>query len=192
MTDPAFTPTSKKYLSRLSDMVNALNQRKIGLFQSDTLLGLHGKVDSTVCQRLITIKKRKPQNHFVILIPDTTHLQQWVKTVTPLHQKLIHQFWPGPLTLIFEGLYQESVAIRYPLFKPLNALLNAFNAPIYSTSVNYSGEPPCETLDQVPESIKRDCDFIAVFNPAHKTPSTIVDARFNILKIIRQGGVILS
>lgn len=192
MTDHSLNPTSQKYLSHFKDMVNALNQLQIGLFQSDTLLGLHGKVDPLVCQRLITIKKRDPKNHFVILIPDTSHLQNWAKTITPLHQKLIHQFWPGPLTLIFEGLYQESIAIRYPLFNPLNILLNTLNAPLYSTSVNYSGESACETLQQVPESIKNECDFIAFFNPTHNTPSTIVDARFNIPKIIRQGGVFLS
>ena len=182
----------QKYLSHFTDMANALNQLQIGLFQSDTLLGLHGKVDPAVCKRLSTIKKRDPQQHFVVLIPDTSHLQNWVKTITPLHQALIQKFWPGPLTLIFEGLYQDSIAIRYPLFNPLNTLLNTLNAPLYSTSVNYSGEPPYKALEQVPECIKNDCDFITIFNPIHNPPSTIVDARFDIPHVIRQGGIVLS
>jgi L-threonylcarbamoyladenylate synthase len=144
-----------------------------------------------VYHRLLAIKKRSIQNPFLILIPDISHLKNWVLNVNLLQNQLIDRYWPGPLTLIFDSFNHQTVAIRFPKFKPLNRILSMIGQPLYSTSVNYSGEAACTNLDLVPNDIKIQCDFIANFKGSSSVPSTVVDARFEEIKILRKGAIIL-
>ena len=102
--------------------------------------------------------------------------------------------WPAPLTVVF-GLAAPipascgglSLGVRVPAQDALRQLL-ASTGPMTGTSLNRSGESPCETADQVAELFEREIDLLV---DGGKTPgglpSTLVDATVEPPRVLRAG-----
>lgn len=96
--------------------------------------------------------------------------------------------WPGPLTAIVSDLNGGTTAIRVPADPFLDAVLADLDAPLYSTSVNISGEPAFTVFD---EMVARFSDVIGMFvrgdDRQGTVPSTIVDISTDPYTLVRQG-----
>lgn len=85
-------------------------------------------------------------------------LSRLVSHISPQAQKLIDNFWPGPLTILFPkkniipdevtcGL--DTVAIRMPSHPIAHSLISLSNCPIAAPSANLSGKPSPTLADHV-------------------------------------------
>ena len=103
----------------------------------------------------------------------------------------------GPLTLIGNAkgavpveitTGTETVGIRLPSDDKVRALIEACGCALTATSANPSHEAPAKTSEDVRAYFGDDIDLI-VDDGAARTdrPSTVVDARANELKLIREG-----
>ena len=99
--------------------------------------------------------------------------------------------WPAALTAIVFGPDGKTHAIRVPADSFVQDVL-AISGPIFSTSVNFSGEKSLLTFDDILPVFSDSVDFI-VNAPLIKggMASTLVDATSSPYKVLRQGSYII-
>ncbi len=104
-------------------------------------------------------------------------------------------YWPGPLTIIvnnknesLDGL--KTIAFRCPGDEWLRNIIAGTGAPIYSTSVNRSGNPVLDTEAAIKAEFEKDVDLIVLDGDKKSAvPSTIVSVAGGEVKVLRQGAV---
>ncbi len=109
----------------------------------------------------IFIAKGRPQdNPLIIHISDREQLDEIAKydTSSPLINKVIESFWPGPLTLILKKTKKipliatgqiNTVAIRMPSNTIARQLIRLAGVPIAAPSANISGKPSGTSFQDV-------------------------------------------
>jgi L-threonylcarbamoyladenylate synthase len=122
-----------------------------------------------------------------------------VKKVTPLAEKLILHFWPGPLTLILKksdavpdlvtaGL--DTVALRMPSHPLARRLIALSGVPVAAPSANLSGRPSPTMGAHVVSDLNGRVDaIIDGGNCDVGLESTVVDATGLVPVILRPGGI---
>ena len=100
------------------------------------------------------------------------------------------EFWPGPLTMILNrNDNQGTLACRIPNSQVSLDVIRYFG-PLYTTSVNYSGEKELNDVDEIISLFGEFVDYIITDkNVLTKTPSTIIDCtdtNSDNVKVLRQ------
>src|SRR3989338_6166672 len=72
------------------------------VFPTETVYGLGANVfNEDALAKIFTAKGRPSDNPLIVHVCNQNQLIQLTDYVSPLDQKLIDKFWPGPLTIIF-------------------------------------------------------------------------------------------
>ena len=172
-------------------------------FPTDTVYGLGCSLFDVAAVELVQrLKRRDPRHAFISLIPDPGQAEGLALTVGPVARKLIREFWPGPLSLIFHaaelvprGVRGEggTIALRCPRDTLSHALLQRFGGPVVSSSANLSGQPPAETAEEVVRTFGNQLDLVLDGGPRQGgIPSTLVDVSGPKPKLLRRGPVDVS
>jgi len=172
-------------------------------YPTETFYGLGvNALDEKAVNKLFIVKKRPTSKPISILISDLNWLQRLVKRIPPVAEELISQYWPGPLTIVFEAnktlpenltAGTGKIAIRissHPLAQRLGQLSST---PITATSANLSQMPPPISPEEIDEELKRHID--AILNggkTAGDMPSTIIDVTIQPPVILRKGVITLD
>lgn len=172
-----------------------LQNEKILLLPSDTVLGLFGICTKNVINRLNKIKDRtnKP---YLILVSSIEQVHE-LADIPEFCASLLDDIWPGPLTCILKAkkstphqmVSQEgTIAVRVPHKKELLAILEKVG-PLFSTSANLSGDPIPESFLEIHPNLLQRVDglFIDVNKAYPQIPSTIIDCVGDKISIIREG-----
>ena len=107
-------------------------------------------------------------------------------------QSDVLSLWPGPFTFIFPLIKGGSTAYRVPEDSFLRSLIRELSFPLYSSSVNRSGEPSLNSPDEIEAEFGKETALIedsGIFQG--RQPSTVVDLRVNPHRILRQGAGIV-
>src|SRR5262245_60022618 len=73
-------------------------------FPTDTLYGLGCSLfDVSAVEMVARLKRRDPSLAVISLISDPRQVYGLATEVSPVAERLIHQHWPGPLSLIFRA-----------------------------------------------------------------------------------------
>ena len=195
--DDVASQETKLALKTASDIL-----RKGGLvaFPTETVYGLGANgLDVRACRRIYEAKGRPSDNPIILHVADRAMLSSLVAEVTPLAEKLIAAFCPGPLTLIMRrssivpsevtgGL--DTVGIRMPRNAIALAMIRAANIPIAAPSANLSGRPSpttaaavyCDLAGRIPLILDGGACIFGL-------ESTIVDCTSNKAIILRPGAI---
>lgn len=124
-------------------------------------------------------------------------VKKFVKTINPIEQKLIDNFWPGSLTIVFDKSdivpniltsNLNTVGIRMPDNKICLEILENFGSPLAMSSANISDELPDSNLDSILKDFNNKVSFIINNRDnIENIPSTIVRVEDNKIKILRKG-----
>lgn len=158
--------------------------------------------DETALKRLYTLKKRHLEKAMPLIIGNKDALVSIVKSIPLQAEKLIKNFWPGPLTIIFEAKdsvpqlltgKKKTVAARIPGDSFALYLAKAADFPITATSANLSGKAPAQKPQEVIDYFGEGIDLIIAGGktPGGK-PSTIIDVTVTPPKILREGAILLD
>ena len=127
-----------------------LHDGQLVAFPTETVYGLGANaLDAKAVLNIFAAKGRPADNPLIVHVYDRAQLTPLCE-VSPLAEKLMDAFWPGPLTMILPkkdivpavvtaGL--DSVAIRMPSHPVARALIEACGLPIAAPSGNRSGRP---------------------------------------------------
>ena len=187
-----------------ADLAQAAQLLRMGepvAFPTDTVYGLGANAqDEAAVQKIYTAKGRPSDKPLILLIYDKAQLSQFTNHVSDTAQKLMHAFWPGPLTLIFpllEGTVSAAVTrgkttigVRMPNHTVALALLELANVPIAAPSANLSGNPSPTTASQVAADLDGRIAAIVTGSVCNiGEASTIVDVSGDVPVILRQGAI---
>ena len=101
---------------------------------------------------------------------------------------ILYDIYPAPLTAIFRAENRNNtITIKIPKNKYIEETIKKVG-PIWSTSVNISGQPSLTTFDEILAVFDSKVDFIVKKNiGSNSIPSTLVDFSSSEIKILRQG-----
>ncbi len=183
--------------------VSHLRQGRIVAFPTETYYGLAVDPDCVLAvQRLFAVKRRSPDKALLLLIENIEQLDSLVKEVPPQYLPLIENFWPGPLTLIFQGKKNfnqlitgntGTVGVRISPNPVAQALVRRMGKPITATSANISGCSPARSAQEVSQMLGDDIDYIIDGGQTSAgLCSTIVGVKNDKLTLLRHGQIDLS
>ena len=172
------------------------------IYPTDTVYGLGADATNPqAVERVRTIKGRAAETPILAMVRDVEMLREYAH-LTPLAEQLASTFLPGPLTLVLSprtnalepiAAPDGSVGFRIPDHPVCSAISSAFPKPITSTSLNRSGLPQPRTLSAMLEQVGEQAALVGTVidhgTLPESLPSTIVDARDDAPRIVREGAI---
>ena len=177
-----------------------LKQGGLVAFPTETVYGLGANaLDEKAARKTYAAKGRPSDNPLIVHIASLEDLYPITKKVPKKAVVLAENFWPGPLTMIFEksalvprgttgGL--ETVAVRMPDNEVALALIRAAGGYVSAPSANKSGRPSPTMARHVLDDLDGRIDMILDGGSVHiGVESTIVDMTVDPPMILRPGAV---
>ncbi len=193
---------------RVTDINGAVFEKAAGVinrgglvaFPTETVYGLGANaLDPAAVKKIYEAKGRPSDNPLIVHISALSQLGGVVSEVSENAKKLMDNFWPGPLTLIFKkskaipnetsgGL--PTVAVRFPENETARKFISACGVPIAAPSANTSGRPSPTSAAHVMDDLDGRIDMVidggsSVFG----LESTIVDTTGKDAVLLRPGSV---
>ncbi len=179
----------------------ALRHGALVAFPTETVYGLGADATNGLAIAALYAAKGRPAFNPLIIHAAEPEAVVALAHVTPLAERLVAAFWPGPLTLVLEkratriiaelataGL--DTIAVRVPAHPVAQALLHAADLPIAAPSANRSGHISPTTAAHVEADLG---DRVAMILDGGPTPlgleSTVVDATGTEAVVLRPGAV---
>ena len=187
---------------------DTLKKGGIVIIPTDTVYGFSGIVDLKDSSsnfetdaKIRAIKGRAETKPLIQLIAKPEDIKLYTDDVIP--DALLSK-WPGALTIIVHikenaplaaSAIPESrtVAFRCPGDEWLRKIIEECKAPIFSTSVNRSGQPVLDTTEAIVKEFEKQADLIIDDGDKKGAlPSTLVALENGSVKILRQGSIKVS
>lgn len=167
-------------------------------FPTETVYGLGGNaLDPDASARIYEAKGRPSDNPLIVHIAKIEDLGEVAQEIPEKAKKLAENFWPGPLTMIFEKTKKvpysttgglETVAVRMPNHKVALSFIKAAGGFIAAPSANTSGRPSPTMASHVAEDLNGAIDMILDGGSVGiGLESTIVDMTVEPPMILRPG-----
>ncbi len=187
--------------SDIVEISDALRQGKIVVFPTDTVYGIGTNAyDKDACERIYEIKGRPMCKPLSVLISDISMLEEMVDYISPIEQKLIDNFWPGPLTIKFKkklGVLPDIVSAgdQYVRIRFINEgivynLIKMSGVPLVAPSANLSGSITGTKIKNIIDELGGKVDYILDFGDVESdSVSTIVEVEEDKVIVIREGKI---
>lgn len=169
-------------------------------FPTETVYGLGGNgLDAAACAEIYRAKGRPSDNPLILHAADRAMVDMAAREVTPLAEKLLAAFAPGPITLILPkrpevplsvtgGL--DTVGVRLPDHAIARALIRAAGVPVAAPSANLSGRPSPTTAAAVAADLSGRVPLLLDGGACRfGLESTIVDCTGDRPVILRPGAI---
>ena len=185
-------------MADLNRAVAVLNGGGVVAFPTETYYGLAvDPLNPMALNHLFSLKQRNISKPILTLVDDRESLSSLVQDIPILYEPLMKEFWPGPLTLIFQARVNlptlltagtSTIGVRQSSHPFARQLLRAFGRSITATSANISGRAAAVDAYEVKSQFGSKIDMIF---DGGKTPgiigSSIVGLDGDKLKFIREG-----
>lgn len=184
----------------LSEAASIIQNGGTVVFPTETVYGLGANaLSESACDKIFRAKGRPSDNPLIVHISSMNELEELVNDVPENALVLAKEFWPGPLTMIFNkkdiinskvtaGL--ETVAIRMPKNKIAAELIRISKCPIAAPSANTSGKPSPTNVSHVIEDMLGRVDMIIDGGSCEiGLESSVIDITSVTPTILRPGGV---
>lgn len=188
------------YTNKVHELGKILRDGGLIAFPTETVYGLGGNaLDPEASKRIYAAKGRPSDNPLIVHVAKKEDVPRYVESISPLEEKLMDVFWPGPLTIIFKkkevipketsgGL--ETIAIRCPVPKETRALIEAAGVPMAGPSANISTRPSPTTADDVLHDMNGKIYAVIDGGPCKiGVESTIIRVKDGHITIYRPGGI---
>ena len=159
-----------KDLNKIKEAAMCIKEGNIVLFPTETVYGIGANaLDENAVNKIFEAKGRASDNPLIVHISSIDMLNDLVKEVGEIEQRLMDNFWPGPLTIIFDrkecvpnvvtaGL--DTVGIRMPSNEIARKLIEFAEVPIAAPSANISGKPSGTKIEDIIDELDGKVDYI--------------------------------
>ena len=191
----------------LSQAALALKNGALVAFPTETVYGLGADASNPAAISRIYEAKGRPADHpLIVHLASSQDIVEWADEIPDYAISLARDFWPGPMTLIFNRSElakdfitgaQDTVGVRVPNHVLALALLKAFKKVggkgIAAPSANRFGHVSPTTAAAVTEELSEFLapqDLILDGGPSVVgVESTIIDCTGNAPKVLRPGAI---
>ena len=176
-----------------------INKGGLVAFPTETVYGLGADaLNAKAVLALFEAKKRPLDNPPIVHVGDVKDVYRLAKEVTVKSERLMRNFWPGPLTLIFRhseivpevtvaGL--DTIAVRMPRNNVALGLIRESSCSIAAPSANLAGKPSPTTAKHVLDDLNGRIDAVLDAGPTQiGVESTVLDMTVDPPQVLRPGG----
>lgn len=181
----------------MKEICDVIQNGGIVAFPTETVYGLGIRFnDKKALDNLMEAKQRDYSKAITLMVADQKDIQKYAY-VSDNAQKIINQFMPGMITLIFQKKAavddamthgKETIGIRIPDSEFVLSLLKAVG-PMLVTSANLSHHQNTTSTKEVLEQLKGRIDMVVDGKTADNIASTVVDVSQDEIKILRAGKI---
>lgn len=184
----------------IDEAVEFLRSGHVIAYPTETIYGLGANIfDKKAVRKVYELKARDYGLPVSILISDLDMLSDVVENVPDSALPLIHEFWPGPLTIIFNAnpkvpkdlvTNTGKIGVRLSSHPIAQILVQRFGHPITTTSANRSGFPASLSVDQVKKYFGD--RLVCIVDGGECSPSrgsTVIEVSEETLHVIRDGDI---
>ena len=185
----------------IAGAVDVLNRAGLVIAPTETVYGLAADASDAAAVAAVFAAKGRPSFNPLIAHVADLDAAMALAALDPIAVRLAEVFWPGPLTLVAPvrdpaaacdlargGL--ETVAVRVPSHRVMQALLRTFGRPLAAPSANRSGRPSPTTLADALEETGFAAGAALEGGPcAVGLESTVVWAAEDEVRLLRPGGI---
>ncbi|MEN3043843.1 MAG: L-threonylcarbamoyladenylate synthase [Candidatus Hydrothermales bacterium] len=149
-------------------------------------------------KRIFSIKKRESEKTLGLFISQSKELRLFTKNITETRKRLIHNLWPGSISLLFKAkenlpeyiVHREkkTVSVRIPNH-PVPLSLCSLAGPLVQTSVNISGHKEINDYEEIEKKFGKYVDFVYPQNSYGNSASTILDVSKYPFLLLRKGPI---
>jgi len=185
----------------LNEVADALKNGKLVVFPTDTVYGIGTNAyDGLACEKIYEAKNRPMYKPLCVLVSNTSMVDEMVEEISPLEQKLMDNFWPGPLTIKFKkkknilpdivSAGDEYVRVRLIGSGVLHNLIQVAGVPVVAPSANLSGSPTGTKIKNITEELDGRVDYILDYGDIESdVASTIIQVENGEIIILREGKI---
>ena len=187
----------------VSKAVALLGKGKTVALPTETVYGLAANALNPIAvARIFEAKERPRFDPLIVHLPGRDWLERVAKIDNEsrdLVEKLIAQFWPGPLTLVLgrESIVPEivtagldTVAVRISPHEIFAEIVRAFGKPLAAPSANRFGRISPTTAQHVQDELGGRIPLIVDAGPtAHGIESTIIAVHGARIDVLRRGPI---
>jgi len=175
----------------IKEAAAVLKKGGLVVFPTETVYGIAANLlNKKAIDKLYKIKKRPKDKPFTIHIAGFEALKDLDIDLSERAGRIIHRFWPGPLTIVAFNKRKEKVGIRMPKNKIALALIDKAGMPIVAPSANISGKRPPTSAEGVASEMKGSIDIILDGGVTEiGVESTVLDVTTRPFKVLRQGAI---
>ncbi|MBI3319674.1 MAG: threonylcarbamoyl-AMP synthase [Candidatus Omnitrophica bacterium] len=161
-------------------------------FPTETVYGLGADAGNPkAIDRLNRVKGRPPEKPYSIHLHDAAQIREFVEVVPPIAQRLMDQFWPGPLTIVIPAKHGGTVGFRLPNHPVARAFLKACGRAVVAPSANRSGFPPPTDGQEVRAALDTQFDALLDAGPTSLgRESTVVSVTVDGVEVLREGAIL--
>ena len=171
---------------------------------TETVYGLGANaLDADAVARIFAAKQRPSWDPIIVHIAGpaihNSMLEPLVSDLPPAAQRLMHAFWPGPLTLLLPRspavpdivtAGRPLVGVRMPAHSVAFELIRRAGVPVAAPSANVFGHISPTTAAHVLEDLDGSIDAVVDGGPTrHGVESTVLDPNQDPMMIYRPGAI---
>jgi L-threonylcarbamoyladenylate synthase len=187
----------------MREALAALHGGSVIAFPTETVYGLGCDPRSKTAVAAVYQLKGRPSGKPLLLVASSFSQVRTVAILRGGSLALAKRHWPGPLTLVLPvrleaGLVPEvapkgEVAIRVTSSSVTRTLARRFGFPIVATSANRSGEPECQSAEEVRQVFGEEIGVVVDGGYCRASaPSTLARVQpSGEIEVLRQGAVCL-
>lgn len=184
----------------LEEIVTAISEGKLVIFPTETVYGIGASIYSDEALKNIFVTKgRASDNPLIVHVSDINMIHDITTSISPIEEKLIAAFMPGPFTLILPkkdnisnlvSANLNTIGVRIPDSLIARRIIESSNTPIAAPSANLSTKPSCTKLSDLLEDFDNKVDYIIDGGESKiGVESTVVKVINNIPTILRPGKI---
>jgi L-threonylcarbamoyladenylate synthase len=185
------------------NLLLSLKNEEIIAHPTDTIYGFAGLANSKkVFAQLSQIKGRDASKYFSVMFKNSEQIKFYLQNISKQAEILIENFLPGTLTLILPinnkiklqpFAKNSSIAVRIPNTIFCLNLLTELDQPLFTTSVNKSGEAPLNDSTHINHQFGDQITYLVKTNDVFSNiPSTIIDCTKNEISVVREGQILAA
>ena len=189
---------------KIKQAAQLLKSGDLVAFPTETVYGLGADATNDTAVASIYAKKGRPSFNPLIAHVDSIQMAEKYVKITPMAQKLMDAFWPGPLTLVLKrkpkckvsllasaGL--DTLAVRCPNNHIALDLITAFGKPIVAPSANKSGRISPTTVGHIIDDYGEQAPFTLDGGPCQVgVESTVLLCEEDKVAVLRYGGLAIE
>ncbi len=188
---------------KIEEAANIIKNGGLVLFPTETVYGIGADgLNPEAVQKIYSLKGRKQDKPLILLISNKEMLNEIVEDINEVESKLIEQFWPGLLTIVFKKKAcvpdivtggKDTVGVGLSSGEIARQLIQASNCPIAAPSANFAGEPNGTAVEKMSDALKNKVDCIIDGGESENDlASTVVRVIDGVPKILREGKITLE
>lgn len=183
--------------------IETIKSGGIVIYPTDTVFGIGCRIDNEqAVNRLFTLRNRPVTQATPVLVTSVEMALPYFLDPPDIVRRLMQGYWPGGLTIISRCKKElvlspirggaDTIGFRMPNHKMALAMIAGVGVPVLGPSANFHEKPTPYLFEELDPELIKLVDFVVPGECSIKNVSTVVDCTGDLLKIIRQGAVVVD